>query len=608
MKKKQDDLETYLAAARSYAEGNPTMTDAEFDTLERKLMQDGKLTAPVERLEGRGTKVKLPRPMQGLRKVYPTDNLPFDTLAVITPKYDGVSLLVQYKNGKPTAVYTRGRKGIGHDVTHLFPEKDVTFDVRHKHKEETFVRFELVASWEVAKNFGYSHPQRLSTACITGNEPHPAIVQNLMTPIPLYVVGDGPLSVKVPTKLLLKLGKNLDVDTLSKALNSFRSTLKQYPIDGVVVFKMTAVIDLKADMESTVPTWAFAFKQNQQHIEATVSHIEWQPTAFNKLKPVVILQDPVVIDGISINRVTAHNLRTVRTMGIGKGAILGIVRGGDVIPYIETVITPAKPDVPLEWEHLPHDTVDIRINSDDDSGIAHEQGPIVNAAMFARITQILGIEGLGDVADSKVAESKMRTRKLLSILFVPRYANKFLTEVCGLSPKQLENIVIPKLEGLSQAQVIAASHMLPEGFGIRRITAYLHGQFPKNDDSTFKAAWDKHYPSVVTRLELFFSLCLPLDKTPGAIDPSQSKGSLVWTGYRSKGEEAKAMELGYTVASSVSSKTKALFVNNEDVALAEQSNPTSAKANAARKHGVTITTFAKFMARAVQNGTAKPST
>jgi DNA ligase (NAD+) len=67
----------------------------------------------------------------------------------------------------------------------------------------------------------------------------------------------------------------------------------------------------------------------------------------------------VDIDGVEVKHPTGHNYDWLRKKKIGKGAVLGVVRSGDVIPYIKSVIKPGKVIIPkrcpscdylLKWE------------------------------------------------------------------------------------------------------------------------------------------------------------------------------------------------------------------------------------------------------------------
>ena len=78
------------------------------------------------------------------------------------------------------------------------------------------------------------------------------------------------------------------------------------------------------------------------------------------MKPVIQIE-PVHIRGADIEFATAHNIKNVIDKGIGIGAIVELIRSGDVIPKIEKVIVPAEepklPDVPWKWNETHVDAI-----------------------------------------------------------------------------------------------------------------------------------------------------------------------------------------------------------------------------------------------------------
>tara|TARA_Y100001958_G_C21152629_1_gene488409 strand:- start:394 stop:1209 length:816 start_codon:yes stop_codon:yes gene_type:complete len=68
-----------------------------------------------------------------------------------------------------------------------------------------------------------------------------------------------------------------------------------------------------------------------------VTQITWEPSVTGKLVPVVHF-DPVQLDGSSIEKATGHNASNILSKKIGVNSIIRIIRSGQVIPKIESVI------------------------------------------------------------------------------------------------------------------------------------------------------------------------------------------------------------------------------------------------------------------------------
>jgi NAD-dependent DNA ligase len=574
-----NSFETYQKAAAAYAAGKPVMTDDEFDKLEALVKAQGHPIA--ERLEGAGTKVKLPVPMTGLTKVQKGGKPPVpEQTCYATPKFDGVAALIQYKIGKPVKWFTRGKKGIGHDITRFIkfaPHRTDTFT--------GYMRFELIATRQLAIELGYANAQRLATACITSNEAHEALPR--MTWIPLYpVIRDSNIgdviggayrnwaddcNIVIPPRKVLH-----EWDSLPTVFSVLKDRAERLDLqtDGVVVFT-NGVMHWSADTMHDNPDWAFAYKENAQGVDAKVKRIVWQTSPRGLLIPVVELTAPVVIDGVSIDRATAHNYKNVLDNGIGKGAIIRILRSGDVIPFIESVVTPAKPDLPT----VQFTTSGVHaVNSEFDDTLE-------NAPKIMRQCKMLGVEGIGEETAKQLADilnSKPNRPNLVEILLKPKWRTSLLSRV--FSDAQLKNCKFPASVTLDKAY--AATYLLPSGLGEKRIREKLLGKNlgPKMD-VLYETAMKENAPS----LSFIDSLVESGLVTTIEPDATPTIGIAVWTGYRDAKQEETAKNLGYSTGSSVSSKTSVLFVKS----LTESSE----KIRKAHQLGIPVCLFSEWKAR-----------
>ena len=86
----------------------------------------------------------------------------------------------------------------------------------------------------------------------------------------------------------------------------------------------------------------FAFKMvlSDQLAEAKVVNVLWSPSKDGYLKPRIQIE-PVVLGGAKIEYATAFNAAFVEDNKLGIGALVKLVRSGDVIPHIMAVVEPA---------------------------------------------------------------------------------------------------------------------------------------------------------------------------------------------------------------------------------------------------------------------------
>ena len=134
-----------------------------------------------------------------------------------------------------------------------------------------------------------------------------------------------------------KVHKDITNEELSKILVDWRNNYK-YQNDGLIVADDKIYLRWKKN-----PKHAFAFKMvlSDQKAEAKVLEVIWTPSKDGFLKPKVRIE-PIDIGGVTIEYATAFNAAFVEKNKIGMGALIEMVRSGDVIPHILKVITPAR--------------------------------------------------------------------------------------------------------------------------------------------------------------------------------------------------------------------------------------------------------------------------
>jgi DNA ligase (NAD+) len=129
------DERLYLEAKKTYYQGNPIMSDYEFDTLEEKLREQGSNVIHIVGFEAETSEdVKHLTPMLSLQKIQVNDlsdkSIPRNKFVtwftktkqiserlIAEPKFDGSSCNLIYKNGKLVSAATRGNGITGTNIT-----------------------------------------------------------------------------------------------------------------------------------------------------------------------------------------------------------------------------------------------------------------------------------------------------------------------------------------------------------------------------------------------------------------------------------------------------------------------------------------------------------
>jgi len=121
----------YLEAKEKYYNGDPIMTDDEFDLLEEKLKNEGSNAINMVGFKTKGVKINHLTPMKSLDKIqfkqdfvpykefrrWLDQNLDLDSKLEVSPKFDGNAVNLIYQKGKLWKAVTRGDGKEGMDVT-----------------------------------------------------------------------------------------------------------------------------------------------------------------------------------------------------------------------------------------------------------------------------------------------------------------------------------------------------------------------------------------------------------------------------------------------------------------------------------------------------------
>jgi len=391
---------------------------------------------------------------------------------------------------------------------------------------------------------------------------------------------------------------NLTNIILSEILVDWRKNYI-YEIDGVIVAN-----DGLYEKKPGNPDHAFAFKMvlSDQIAEAKVVDVLWAPSKDGYLKPRVQIE-PINLGGVQITFATGFNGSFINDNKIGIGALIELIRSGDVIPYIRKVVVPAEkakmPSVPYKW----NDThVDIMVEDIDADETVKEK---VLTGFFRGI----GVEGLSSGNIARIIEAGYDTVPKILIMDV----SDFL-KVDGFKEKmavKLHDGIAEKIESAPLIVIMSASNVFGRGFSEKKLelimNSYPNVLLSNESDSQkvakllqIKGMADKTSQAFIERIPDFIKfikdsglvkkLSIEKQKTFDESHPLFGK-SIVMTGFRDTALQEKIKNVGAKAGSSVSKNTFILLVKD----LEEDTG----KAAEARKLGVKIMTPEQFIEKYV---------
>jgi NAD-dependent DNA ligase len=464
----ENELAKMIRIAKEYYENAHILfTDNEYDILleftERKFPMNKvskEVGAPVKK-----NKVKLPFEMASMDKIKPDTNalsnwcLKYKGPYVISCKLDGVSGL--YFNDQGThRLYTRGDGMIGQDISHLLPVLSLpSLEIGEA------VRGEFILSkkiFEEKYQNTFSNARNLVSGIINSKTVDEKtkdlsfVTYEFVHPPLLPRKQLETLQTKGFRVVSYQMMEKITNDGLSAILLEMRSQY-EYEIDGIIV------TDNHIYNRSTGnPEHAFAFKMviSDQLAEAKVVDVIWTPSKDGYLKPRVRIE-PIQLNGVNIEYATGFNGKFIEENRIGLGAVIQLVRSGDVIPYIQTVTVPSEkpkmPDVPYHWT----DThVDIILNN-------MEEDTTVREKMATLFFVSLGVEGL-----SSGNIHRLFNKGFDSVPKIIKMTKEDFETIDGFKSKMVEKIstnIREKIRDATLIQIIVASNKLGRGLGERKI-------------------------------------------------------------------------------------------------------------------------------------------
>lgn len=371
---------------RYYVLDDPSVTDAEFDTLFRelqtleeaypKLLTEDSPTqrvgsTPLDQFES----VTHAVPMLSLGNAFSIDELAefdkriinrLDSATGITyvaePKLDGLAVSLRYENGKFVQGATRGDGTSGENVTtNLKTIASIPLVLRGKKIPEVLeVRGEVFMSHaafkknnerlEAAGQKLFVNPRNAAAGGLRQLDPKKTAERQLSIycyslgevsdgaqPDTQYELFDWLQSLGLPTNPEVKRCQGYKACfKYYEALGKKRLKLS-YDIDGVV-FKVDELrLQKELGQRSRAPRWAIAQKFPAEEATTTINTIDWQVGRTGAITPVARLE-PVFVGGVTVTNATLHNIDEIERKDVRASDTVVVRRAGDVIPEVARVV------------------------------------------------------------------------------------------------------------------------------------------------------------------------------------------------------------------------------------------------------------------------------
>ena len=356
-----------------YYNGQPVITDAEFDEMFRRLQKmeedHPELAVPDSPTKQVGAPtadsafadVTHPERMMSLDNVFSEeemrewlDKTPGPYLTEL--KIDGLSIDLIYENGELTRAATRGDGTTGEDITanarviediphNLTGDAPAFLEVRGEVfiRPEDFPELNELRQKEGGKPF--ANPRNTAAGGLRQKNPEDVKKRKLRMICHGIGAREGfnPATQHEAYEKLAEWG--LPVSEYTRRAETADDVLKAvkywgehrndaiHEMDGLVV-KVDSVAEQRGlGATSRAPRWAIAYKYSPQEVTTKLLDIEVSVGRTGRATPYAVLE-PVFVSGSTVSMATLHNQHEVKRKGVMIGDTVVVRKAGEIIPEV----------------------------------------------------------------------------------------------------------------------------------------------------------------------------------------------------------------------------------------------------------------------------------
>ena len=294
-------------------------------------------------------------------------------------KIDGLSIALQYRDGRLARAATRGDGTTGEDVTaNVRTIKDIPHTLLGGPKGTIEIRGEVYLprqefertndEREKAGAPRFANPRNAASGAIRQIDPAQVKKRGLRSFLYQMVSPDGTPDTHHELLESLKAW-GLPVEPHWKALagidevaeycrewgekRSGATRVLAFDTDGVVIKLDTIALRGRLGTTSKFPRWAVAFKFPPEQAETTLRKIDINVGRTGAVTPFAVLE-AVFIAGTTVSMATLHNANEVARKDIRDGDRVIVEKAGDIIPQVVRVVNPDRVDRGPRWQMPTH--------------------------------------------------------------------------------------------------------------------------------------------------------------------------------------------------------------------------------------------------------------
>ena len=382
---------------RYYVKDSPTISDAEYDRLMRRLEgleeQFADLRTPDSPTQSVGgavstefTPVEHVEPMMSLDNAFSFEELEGwvarlqregvgDADFLCELKVDGLAVSLLYENGRLVRGATRGDGRTGEDVTpnvrtidnvphRLTGTEEYPVPSRVEVRGEVFLpveAFERLNETMLDTGRGpFANPRNAAAGSLRQKDPRVTATRPLALVCHGLGARDGFEPVRQSESYTALKAWGLPVSDRAKVLPDLTAVGEfityygehrhdvEHEIDGVVVKVDQVSLQRRLGSTSRAPRWAIAYKYPPEEVNTKLLDIRVNVGRTGRVTPYGVMT-PVKVAGSTVEMATLHNAHEVKRKDVRPGDTVILRKAGDVIPEILGPVLDLRPGGLAEW-------------------------------------------------------------------------------------------------------------------------------------------------------------------------------------------------------------------------------------------------------------------
>ena len=265
-------------------------------------------------------------------------------------KFDGLTIVVTYENGKYVQAVTRGNGTVGEDVTEQVRTfRSIPLQINYKGKVtvhgEAIIRLSVLEQLNKNLDIPLKNARNAASGAVRNLDPKVTASRKLdFYAYDVNYIESKSFNTQMEVNAFLRdngfkvadilaLVHNTDeMQVVIDKINKTKSSL-DFLIDGLV-FKLND-IHHREDLGYTdrFPRWAIAYKFEAEEISTMLNDVVWQVGRTGKVTPIALLE-PVELAGATVSRATLNNYNDILKKNVSINSRIFVRRSNEVIPEV----------------------------------------------------------------------------------------------------------------------------------------------------------------------------------------------------------------------------------------------------------------------------------